>query len=104
MDVQYINPFIESTIYVLETVSSIKVGAGKPYLKKDAFAKGDVSSVIGLTGDVNGSISITFQEICILYIVSKMFNENIMELNDDVKDAVEEISNMVSGQARQKPH
>lgn len=102
MDVRYINPFIESTIHVLKTTSSITARVGKPYLKKDSVAKGDVSGVIGLAGDVKGSISVSFKEDCILPIVSNMFGEKLTELNDEVKDAVGEISNMISGQARQK--
>lgn len=102
MDVRYINPFIESTIHVLRTMSSITARAGKPYLKKDEVAKGDVSGIIGLAGDVKGSISVSFSEACILPIVSSMFGEEFIELNDEVKDAVGEISNMISGQARQK--
>lgn len=102
MDVRYINPFIESTIHVLKTMSSVTANVGKPYLKKDEVAKGDVSGIIGLAGDVKGSISVSFSEACILPIVSKMFGEKLTELNDEVKDAVGEISNMISGQARQK--
>lgn len=102
MDVRYINPFIESTIHVLQTMSSVKASVGKPYLKKDEVAKGDVSGIIGLAGDVKGSLSVSFSAACILPIVSSMFGEEIIELNDEVKDAVGEISNMISGQARQK--
>jgi chemotaxis protein CheX len=102
MDVQYINPFITSTIHVIKTMSSVDVSVGKPYLKKDEVARGDVSGIIGLIGDVKGSISVSFSEECILPIVSSMFAETITELNDEVKDAVGELSNMISGQARQK--
>lgn len=102
MDVRYINPFIQSTIHVLQTMSSITAKVGKPYLKKDEVAKGDVSGIIGLAGDVKGSISVSFSESCILPIVSSMFGEKLTKLNDEVKDAVGEISNMISGQARQK--
>lgn len=102
MDVQYINPFIASTIHVIKTMSSVDVSVGKPYLKKDEVARGDVSGIIGLIGDVKGSISVSFGENCILPIVSKMFGEEIKELNEEVRDAVGEISNMISGQARQK--
>ena len=65
MDVRYINPFIESTIHVLKTMSFITAWVGKPYLKKDEVAKGDVSGIIGLAGDVKGSISVSFSEACI---------------------------------------
>jgi len=102
MDVRYINPFIESTIHVLKTMAFTTAKVGKPYLKKNEVATGDVSGVIGLIGDVKGSISVSFREECILAIVSNMFGEKMTELNDEVKDAAGEISNMISGQARQK--
>lgn len=102
MDVRMINPFIEATLHVLETIAFIKAEGGRPYLKKDQVAKGDVSGIIGLTGDVKGTISVSFTEESILAIVSNMFGEKMNSLNEEVKDAVGEISNMISGQARQK--
>lgn len=102
MDVNLINPFLEATQHVLQTIANINAEKGKPYLKKDHVAKGDVSGVIGLAGDMNGIISVTFTEKCILYIVTGMFGEEMKELNDEIGDAVGEIANMISGQARQK--
>ena len=102
MDVNLINPFIESTLHVLQTMAATKARAGKPYLKKDQGARGDVSSVIGLMGEVSGTISVSFTESCILAIVSSMFGEEVKEVNDEIGDAVGEIANMISGQARQK--
>ncbi|MFC1867649.1 chemotaxis protein CheX [Thermodesulfobacteriota bacterium] len=58
--------------------------------------------MIGLTGEAAGMISVSFSEKCILAIVLNMFEEEMKELNNDIKDAVGEISNMISGQARQK--
>lgn len=100
MDVKLINPFISATIEVLETMAFTKVNAGKPYLKKGGAAEGDVSGVIGLTGEKNGSISISFSDTCIIKIVSNMLGEEYNSVNDDVKDAVGELTNMISGQAR----
>lgn len=102
MDVKVINPFIEATLHVLETMTSTKAISGKPYLKKENIAAGDVSSVIGLTGEAKGTISVTFTEACILPIVTRMFGETMGSLNGEVKDAVGEIANMISGQARIK--
>ncbi|MBW1796529.1 MAG: chemotaxis protein CheX [Deltaproteobacteria bacterium] len=72
------------------------------YVKKDQVASGDVSGVIGLTGEVNGTISVSFTEKSILAIVSNMLGEEMKELNEDIRDAVGEIANMISGQARQE--
>ncbi len=102
MDVKLINPFIEGTLNVLSTMASTEAEAGKPYLKKDQVARGDISGIIGLTGETKGTISVSFTEKSILSIVSKMFGEEMTELNDEIKDAVGEITNMISGQARQK--
>ena len=102
MNVKFVNPFIGATLNVLETMASVKAKAGKPYLKKETVAKGDISGVIGLTGDVKGTISVSFSEKSILYIVSNMLGEEITELNEEIKDDTGEISNMISGKARQE--
>ena len=102
MDAKLVNPFINATVNVLATMASVEAKSGKPYLKKDSLARGDVSGVIGLTGETNGTISVTFDAGSILGIVSNMFGENIEELNSEVVDAVGELTNMISGQARRK--
>lgn len=102
MDVKLINPFIEATLHVLSSLAYTKATAGKPYLKKDQLARGDVSGIVGLSGEARGTISVSFSEESILSIVSKMFGEPVNEINDEVKDAVGEILNIVSGQARKK--
>jgi chemotaxis protein CheX len=102
MDVKLINPFINATTNVLETMAFTKSQAGKPYLKKDDAFHGDVSGVIGFTGETNGTVSVTFDESCILKIVSNMFGEEMKEINNEITDAVGEITNMISGQARKE--
>jgi chemotaxis protein CheX len=89
MDVRFINPFLEGTISVLKTMAFIEPKPGKPYLKKDALARGDVSGIIGLTGTVTGSMALSFSEKSILKIVSNMLGEEIKEINGDIKDAVD---------------
>jgi len=102
MDVNLINPFINATINVLETMAHIRCRVEKPYLKKDSVAKGAVTGVIGLTGAANGTVSVTFQRGSILKIVSSMFGEEITTVDGDVADAVVELTNMISGQARKE--
>ena len=102
MDLKIINPFINATLNVLETMASIKSEAEKPFLKKDNVAKGDISGVVGFTGETNGTVFITFDESCIVKVVSNMFGEQINEINDEIKDAVGELTNMISGQARKE--
>jgi len=102
MNVQFINPFLEGTLDVLKTMAMMEPAVGKPYVKKDCQAIGDVSGVIGMTGSARGSLALSFSEKSILMIVSNMLGEQYMEINDDVRDAVGEITNMISGVARKK--
>lgn len=100
MDVRFINPFLEGTVSVLKTMAFVEPRAGKPYLKMDSLAKGDISGIIGLTGSAAGSLALSFSEGAILKIVSNMLGEEIKSINSDIKDAVGEVTNMVSGVAR----
>ena len=102
MDVNLVNPFLNATLNVLETMAFVKAEAEKPYLKKDNVAQGDVSGIVGITGSVKGTVSVTFDEVCILKIVSSMFGEEMQEINHEISDAVGELTNMISGQARQE--
>ncbi len=97
-----IKPFINATLNILETMAFIKPEAEKPYLKNDNVAKGDISGVVGFAGETNATVFITFDESCIVKVVSNMFGEQLNEINDDIKDAVGELTNMISGQARKE--
>ncbi len=100
MNVEFINPFLSATIGVLKTMAFTEVQSGKPFLKKDKISCGDVSGVVGITGPPNGSMSLTFSRASIIQIVSSMLGETFQEINNDIKDAVGELSNMISGTAR----
>jgi chemotaxis protein CheX len=102
INVQRIRPFVNATLNVLRTMAFTEAQAEPPYLKDEETAKGDVSGVIGMTGDSNGSLSVSFPEKTILAIVSNMFGEKMTVVDNEIKDAVGEITNMVSGQARQE--
>ncbi|PIE74882.1 MAG: chemotaxis protein CheX [Deltaproteobacteria bacterium] len=102
MKADYINPFIETLIYVISTTAQFEASLTRPLLKTSSFSRGPLSGIIELSGDVKGFVSITFSKEIILKIVSNMFGEEIDELNNDVKDAVGEIINMICGQATNK--
>jgi chemotaxis protein CheX len=100
MDVKYINPFLRGTLEVLKKMAFIEPLPGKPYLKKNSLAQGDVSGIVGITGDMTGSLAISFSEPCICQLVGNIIGEHYSEANQDVFDGVGEITNMISGVAR----
>ncbi|MGK5091993.1 chemotaxis protein CheX [Deltaproteobacteria bacterium TL4] len=100
MQIEYINPFLASTMKVLKTMAQTEAKPGRPYKKEGQEATGIISAIIGLSGGTNGSISLTFSEPAIVGIVNNMLGESYTKLNDDVADAVGELTNMISGEAR----
>lgn len=98
--VEIAKPFVQATINVLSTMAGLDPQPGKPYVKQDNTAKGDVSAVIGFTGDKNGSISVSFSKKCAIAVVKAMLGDDVEDILRDTKDAVGEVSNMISGQAR----
>lgn len=100
MDVKYINPFLSGTLNVLKTMAFVELSPGKPSLKKNHVAHGDVTGIIGLTGEATGSLSVTFNFTLIQQIMKNMLGEDVKEVTNDVRDAVGEITNMISGDAR----
>ncbi|BAJ00423.1 chemotaxis protein CheX [Shewanella violacea] len=101
MNVNFINPFLESLLNVISTMANMKLNPGKPKIKTDNLAKGDVSGLIGMVGpQTKGSLSITFEQGLILEIMQNMLGENPGEINDEITDLVGEITNMVTGGAK----
>ncbi|QSX29506.1 MULTISPECIES: chemotaxis protein CheX [Shewanella] len=101
MNVEFINPFLQSLLNVISTMASMQLNPGKPKLKTDNLAKGDVSGLIGMVGpQTRGSMSITFEQGLILEIMQNMLGENPGTINDEVTDLVGEITNMVTGGAK----
>lgn len=102
MEADHVNPFIETLIYVLNTTAQIQTSIAKPFLKDDPSSNGPISGLMELSGDAKGFVAITFSKEAILKIVSTMFGEEMTELDNDVKDAVGELINMVCGHATNK--
>lgn len=99
-DAEIAKPFVQAAKHVLTTMAMLDPTPGKPYVKKNNSAAGDVSAIVGLTGDKRGSISLSFSRKCAVAIVKNMLGDDVGDIMQDAKDAVGEITNMISGQAR----
>lgn len=97
MDSKLINPFIESTRKVLTSMAQTEVTPGKPYLKQGHATWGDVTGVIKMVSpQVQGTMVLSFDAPSILAIVQKMLSEEFSQINNDVADAVGELTNIIT--------
>lgn len=101
MNTHFVEAFVASTLKVFQTMAFTELQPGPAYFRsKHDIARGDVTGIVGLTGQMNGSLAVSFSGPAILQVISNMFGEAAKEINEEVCDAVGELSNMISGDAR----
>lgn len=101
MDVAYVNPFINSTVETFKTMMKVAATAGKPYIKKSGKPTFDVSGIIGLSGQAQGAISLSFPKAVALKVVSAMLGTEIKIVGPELTDGIGEVANIIAGYAKQ---
>jgi len=101
MNVAYVNPFITSTIDTFKTMLNIDVKPGTPELKKEPLPTFDISGIIGLSGDAQGSIAISFPKIMALKVISALLGSELKVVGPELTDGIGEIANIIAGSAKQ---
>jgi len=100
MDPQYITPFIKSIQNVFATMLRMPVTINAPTIKKDKSATYDVSGIIGMSGDVVGSVVLSFSKDTAQKLVNAFCGMDLPSDSPDFADAVGELVNMISGSAK----
>jgi chemotaxis protein CheX len=100
MDARFVNCYLKGAQAVFKTMLRIELEMGRPTLKADRKASGDITGVIGFAGDKRGSFTISLRGECALTIYNAFTGEDKKEVNEEVIDAVGELTNIISGQTR----
>ena len=101
IDPSYIKPFVVATKKVFETMIDVPFKLGKPGLKKGSdMPPHEISSIIGVSGNVCGSVVISMTHAIAFELVSALIGEAVTELDEDCTDAIGEIANMIAGNAK----
>jgi len=100
VDSSYIMPFIKSIQNVFDTMLQLPVEVQEPQLKSSDHPSYDVSGIIGMSGDVEGSIVLSFPTTTAERVVSLFTGMDIAHSHEDFPDAIGELVNMISGGAK----
>ena len=101
IDPSYIKPFVVAAKNVFETMIDVPFRLGKPTLKKGSdVPPHEISSIIGVSGTVSGSVVISLTHEISFQLVSALLGEEVTELDEDCTDAIGEIANMIAGNAK----
>jgi len=107
--IEFSKPFIIAAKNVFETMVFTKIESQKPTLKKDDVFSGDISAVLGLSGEIdkNGrkmqykaTLVISFPYDTYFKVAGAMLGENYNSYVPDIHDLGGEIVNMIMGNAK----
>ncbi len=82
------------------TMLGIELKTEEPTTADTAVIYKDITGIIGLTGDYKGVVNIYLPDKTAFLIISSMLGVDIAEIDNDAKDAVGEISNIIVGGAK----
>lgn len=95
MNVEYINPFLQSLQHVMSMLFGIQPKLGKVYLKKSPFQEYTVN--IQMNGQVNGTFALVMDDDTAVKIVSHMTGKKVSRMDEIAVSAIGELGNMIMG-------
>ncbi len=93
----------ESVTEVISTYTGKTPELVETKVRTDNVGLGEVSSIVGLTGEkIKGAFIVSFQQELLFSIVEALFGSRPSEINQEVLDAAGEITNMICGGFRRR--
>lgn len=104
VDVSIVNPLIGAVTEVLKSMAHVELDRGVPFVRKDPRERpssSDISGIIAMNSDrFLGSLAICFSESLALTVYENILGAKAPSLDDDVKDLVAELTNIIFGHAK----
>ncbi len=94
-------PFVNSVRNVFATMVGVSTTMDRPRIKTDRAPAYDVSGIIGFSGDVIGTVVVSFQKCAAAKLVEAFAGMAVDPDSPDFADAVGELANMIAGGAKQ---
>lgn len=99
MKVEYINSFYEATKDVFKLMLDLDIKMGKIKVLEEMATSKDANVILGITGDVKGSVIFGFPEKMTLEMVQIMSGMKFEKVDGFVSSALGEVANIISGNA-----
>ncbi len=99
MKAEYINPFYKATEDVFKTMLDLETERGDLDIVEDMIAGNEANVIIGMTGQLYGTILYSFSRDMTLEMVRIMSGMEMEKLDSFVTSALGEVANIISGNA-----
>ncbi len=101
LDILMIHALLDALYTVFSTMVKLEIAPGVPIPKDDAKARGDVSGMMVMGADgVEGSVALSLSMEAVVKISTSLFGKAIEAPDDEAKDLVGELTNMLVGHAK----
>ncbi len=107
--IDFSRPFVEAAKNVFETMVYTKLDPQKPSIKKDNISKGDISAVLGMSGEIEKAggkcnykamLVLSFPYQTYFKVAGAMLSDTYTAYVPDIHDVGGEIVNMIMGNAK----
>ena len=94
---EIVMPFVRVTTDCFDSMIGTKLKLKNVEKSNNRYKARGVYAMISFTGDMSGTIAISFQQDTALKIFSRFLEESITEIDDEACDAAGEIINIIAG-------
>ena len=99
MRVEHMQPFVSAAAYVLKQELNVEVERGDLSLTETDYTTKDVTVLIGVTGELEGTVLFGTTEEMAMNIVYEMTGERKVFYDETCESAIAELGNVISGRA-----
>jgi len=99
MNSEFIHPFVNAAVKVIEEVTSTVAKRGTISLKSSPIPTLEVASIIGILGEAQGRMVIDLSIETACKLASSMNGQDITEYDDLTTSTINELANMIGGRA-----
>jgi chemotaxis protein CheX len=99
MQAEHINPILESTQNMFDNMLAVESNKGKVDAKTSHLLAEDITSHVGITGELEGFVYFSMTEDTALAAAGKMAGMEPETFDDIARSAIGELANIIIGQA-----
>lgn len=99
INAEHVNTFLMAATKVISEACNLTPRVGKPYVRSSSFTSDSIVIMIGVTGEMQGQVMISFKKPVALLIASKMMFMEVTQLDEISTSAICELGNMIMGNA-----
>ena len=100
MKAEFINPFVCAAVDVFSTMLDCDLTRGKLSINASFQPAHDISGIIGLSGKASGTVVVSLDRNVAITATERMLGQRPEAIDNDVIDAVGEMTNMIAGKAK----